>query len=77
MVAFWQPLLGYEVPAPPPPHATWRDWYLSVGVPEKEITVSSKVKTVEEGVAVVAATARQGSGRVVRNGEARVRVPRA
>lgn len=38
LVSFWQPLLGYDVPAPPPPHATWRDWYLSVGVPADEIT---------------------------------------
>jgi catechol 2,3-dioxygenase-like lactoylglutathione lyase family enzyme len=38
LVAFWQPLLGYDVPAPPPPHATWRDWYVSVGVPAEEIT---------------------------------------
>jgi catechol 2,3-dioxygenase-like lactoylglutathione lyase family enzyme len=37
LVAFWQPLLGYEVPSPPEPFATWRDWYLSVGVPEDEI----------------------------------------
>lgn len=33
LVAFWQPLLGYDVPAPPPPHATWRDWYVSTGEP--------------------------------------------
>ncbi len=37
MVAFWQPLLGYEVPPPPQRFATWRDWYLSVGVPAEEI----------------------------------------
>lgn len=37
LVAFWQPLLGYDVPAPPDPHRTWRDWYLSVGVPSEEI----------------------------------------
>jgi catechol 2,3-dioxygenase-like lactoylglutathione lyase family enzyme len=37
LVEFWQPLLGYEVPAPPAPFDTWRDWYLSVGVPEGEI----------------------------------------
>jgi Glyoxalase-like domain len=37
LVAFWAPLLDYEVPAPPQPHATWRDWYVSVGVPPDEI----------------------------------------
>ncbi|HEX6516117.1 MAG TPA: VOC family protein [Nocardioidaceae bacterium] len=37
LVRFWQPLLGYEVPKPPAGHATWRDWYVFVGVPEDEI----------------------------------------
>lgn len=31
LVEFWQPLLGYEVPHPPAPHATWRQYYLSQG----------------------------------------------
>ena len=37
LVAFWQPLLGYHVPHPPHPFATWRDWYLDIGVPADEI----------------------------------------
>ena len=38
LVAFWQPLLGgYRVPDPPAPHPTWRDWYISLGVPAAEI----------------------------------------
>ena len=37
MVAFWQPLLGYHVAHPPHPFATWRDWYLDIGVPAEEI----------------------------------------
>lgn len=37
LVDFWCVALDYE-PAPPPAgHATWRDWYLSVGVPEDEL----------------------------------------
>ncbi len=37
LVRFWTVALGY-VPAPPPPgHATWRDYYLSIGVPEDEL----------------------------------------
>jgi hypothetical protein len=37
LVPFWAQALGY-VPAPPPPgHATWRDWYLSAGVPAEEL----------------------------------------
>jgi hypothetical protein len=33
MVRFWGPALGYDVTPPPDGHATWNDWYLSVGVP--------------------------------------------
>jgi hypothetical protein len=37
LVPFWAGALGY-VPAPPPAgHATWRDWYLSAGVPAEEL----------------------------------------
>lgn len=37
LVPFWCAALGY-VPAPPPPgHATWADWYRSIGVPEDEL----------------------------------------
>ncbi len=37
LVRFWAPALGYEVQPPPPGHATWNDWYLSVGVPPEEL----------------------------------------
>lgn len=37
MVAFWGPALGYEPTPPPEGHATWNDWYRSVGVPEDEL----------------------------------------
>jgi hypothetical protein len=37
MVEFWSVALDY-VPAPPPEgHASWREYYLSVGVPEQEL----------------------------------------
>ncbi|GGK10926.1 glyoxalase [Pilimelia anulata] len=37
LVAFWAAALRYR-PAPPPEgHATWRDWYLAVGVPAAEL----------------------------------------
>jgi catechol 2,3-dioxygenase-like lactoylglutathione lyase family enzyme len=37
LVPFWAEALGY-LPAPPPEgFDTWRDWYLSVGVPEHEL----------------------------------------
>jgi hypothetical protein len=37
MVRFWGPALGYEVAPPPEGHASWNDWYLSVGVPADEL----------------------------------------
>ncbi|WP_210492529.1 MaoC/PaaZ C-terminal domain-containing protein [Patulibacter sp. SYSU D01012] len=49
--------------------------FRGMAVPEKEIVVTAKVTAVEDGVAVVATTAKQGSTRVVRNGEAHVRLP--
>jgi hypothetical protein len=37
MVAFWAEALGY-VPEPPPGgHATWRDYWAAMGVPEAEL----------------------------------------
>jgi Glyoxalase-like domain len=37
LVAFWTQALGY-VPEPPPDgHATWREYWVSIGVPEEEL----------------------------------------
>ncbi|MER6427752.1 VOC family protein [Streptomyces sp900105245] len=37
LVAFWSEALGY-VPEPPPGgHATWREYWAAVGVPEEEL----------------------------------------
>ncbi|MFF8611561.1 VOC family protein [Streptomyces sp. NPDC015350] len=37
MVAFWSEALGY-VPEPPPAgHATWREYWVAIGVPEEEL----------------------------------------
>lgn len=47
--------------------------FRGMAVPEQEIVVTSKVKAVEDDVATVAAVAKQGSARVIRNAEARVR----
>ena len=33
---FWAAALHYELEGPPDPHATWRDYWISVGVPEAE-----------------------------------------
>ena len=56
LVAFWQPLLGYDVPPPPQPHATWRDWYISLGEPADEIEGDGTDRLVpregQSGVAV-------------------------
>ncbi|MFC0863417.1 VOC family protein [Sphaerimonospora cavernae] len=41
LVAFWSEALGY-VPEPPPGgHATWRDYWADMGVPEEELPVGA------------------------------------
>ncbi len=37
LVRFWAQALAYRVPDPPQGLATWRDYYLSIGVPEHEL----------------------------------------
>ena len=44
--------------------------FRGMGVPEQEVRVSSKVREVSDGQAVVDAEARQGDTRIVRRGEA-------
>jgi acyl dehydratase len=46
--------------------------FRGMGVMEQEVVVTSSVEAVEGGVAVVAAEARQGDTRIVRNGEAEI-----
>ena len=46
--------------------------FRGMGVPEQEVVVTSKVREVSEGVAVIDAEARQGDTRIVRRGEAEV-----
>ena len=46
--------------------------FRGMGVPEQEVVVSSKVREVSGGVAVIDAEARQGETRIVRRGEAEV-----
>lgn len=49
--------------------------FRGMGVLEQEVVVTSTVKSVEEGVATVAAEARQGDTRIIRNAVAEVVVP--
>lgn len=37
LVAFWAPALGYRPDGPPAGYATWRAYWLHVGVPEDEL----------------------------------------
>jgi hypothetical protein len=37
MATFWAEALGYELEPPPEPHATWRAYWVSVGVPAEEL----------------------------------------
>ncbi len=46
--------------------------FRGMGVLEQEVVVTSSVRSVEDGVAVVDAEARQGDTRIVRNGEAEI-----
>jgi acyl dehydratase len=48
--------------------------FRGMGVPEQEIVVTSKVRAVEGTVATVDAEARQGDTRIVRRGEAELRL---
>ena len=36
MARFWAEALHYRLQPPPAPHATWRDYWVSVGVPAEE-----------------------------------------
>lgn len=46
--------------------------FRGMGVLEQEVVVTSTVSSVEDGVVVVRAEARQGETRIVRNGEAEI-----
>ena len=46
--------------------------FRGMGVPEQEVVVSSKVREVADGVAVIDAEARQGDTRIVRRGQAEI-----
>jgi acyl dehydratase len=46
--------------------------FRGMGVPEQEVVVSSTVREVSGGVAVIDAEARQGDTRIVRRGEAEI-----
>ena len=48
--------------------------FRGMGVPEKEITVTSKVSELRDDVAVVSAEAVQDGKRIIRNGEAELRI---
>ena len=49
--------------------------FRGMGLPEQEVVVTSKVREVQGAVAVVDAEARQGDTRIVRRGEAELRLP--
>jgi hypothetical protein len=34
---FWAEALHYDLQGPPEPHTNWRDYWISVGVPESEV----------------------------------------
>ena len=54
------------------PHALKRlsVQFRGMGLPEQEITVTSRVKDVRDGVAIVDTVAEQGGNQIIRNAEA-------
>jgi acyl dehydratase len=48
--------------------------FRGMGFPEQEITVTTSVKAVEDGVATLETEAEQGGRRIIRKGQAEVRV---
>jgi acyl dehydratase len=48
--------------------------FRGMGFPEKELTVSASVKGVEDGVATIEAEAEQGGRKIIRKGQAELRV---
>ena len=48
--------------------------FRGMGVPEQEVVVTSRVREVADGVAVVDTEAEQAGAKIVRNAQARVRV---
>ena len=49
--------------------------FRGVGVPEEEVTVTSTVREQRDGEVVVACEAKQGGRRLIRHGEAVVKLP--
>jgi len=43
LARFWAAALHYVVAPPPEGHASWEDWYRSIGVPEEELGVGDDV----------------------------------
>ena len=41
LVAFWSEALGYMPEPPPGGHATWREYWAAIGVPEDELPVGA------------------------------------
>jgi acyl dehydratase len=48
--------------------------FRGMGFPEQELTVSASVKDVEDGVATIEAEAEQGGRKIIRKGQAELRV---
>jgi len=48
LVAFWAEALHYRPQPPPAGHATWREWYLAVGVSAEELGEGECVDRIED-----------------------------
>ena len=50
---FWSVALGYDLQEPPEPHATWREYWTSLGVPEGELEAADGYDAVVDPVGVL------------------------
>jgi len=48
LVPFWCLALDYEPVPPPDGHATWRAWYVSIGVPDEEFGDSDGLDRIRD-----------------------------
>lgn len=44
LAEFWAAALGYRIPEPPPPHASWDDWARAQGIPEDRMNDASALE---------------------------------
>jgi hypothetical protein len=44
LAEFWAAALGYRIPEPPPPHASWDDWARAQGIPDDRMNDATAIE---------------------------------